>query len=127
MSVIAGPVEEITIDGRRFTVSADSDAERDLGGMTVELLPNADKTIRKKKTPKPWKLSGLSVVVSDARGDHEFLSELSDNDDMVPITVTFPSGITYMGNGTLVGDFTYKSASATADIELGGEGLLEQQ
>lgn len=127
MTVIAGPVEEITIDGRRFTVTADNDTERDLGGCTVELLPNADRTVRKKKTPKPWKLSGLSVEVSDARSDQEFLNEKAEAPELYPITVTFSSGITYSGNGTVSGDVSFKSGSSTADIELSGEDKLEQQ
>jgi hypothetical protein len=127
MTVIAGPVEEITLDGRRFTVAADSDAERDLGGKTIELMSNGDGSVRKKMTPKPWKLGGLSVEVSDARSDQEFLTEKALEDELFPITITFSSGITYSGTGTIVGDISYKSGSATADIELGGEGQLEQQ
>lgn len=127
MTVLAGPVEEVNIDGRRFTVAADNDTERDLGGKTVELMPNADGTVRKKLMAKPWKLGGISVECSDIRSDHEFLVEKAAEAGLYPITVTFASGITYSGVGSITGDVLYKSATGTADIELGGEASLEQQ
>lgn len=127
MTVIAGPVQDITIDGRRFTVTADNDTERDLGGMTIERMMNADSSSRKKKTPRPWKLSGLAVEVSDARSDQEFLDEVAEKDDDVPITATFANGVTYTGTGSIDGDVVYKSGGATAEISLSGGRKLEQQ
>ena len=127
MAVIAGPIEEVNIDGRRFTVSSDNDTERDLGGKTVELLPNADSTVRKKMMAKPWMLGGISVECNDIKSDHEFLVEKAAEPGLYPITVTFSSGVTYAGIGSIVGDVKYKSATGTADIELGGEDKLEQQ
>lgn len=127
MGALAGAIEEVTIDGRRFSVTADNDTERDLGGMSADILMNSDGTTRNQQKREAWKLSGIAVEISDIRADQEFLQEQLEKDDSYPITVTFVSGITYAGNGRIIGRAIYKSASATADIELSGGGSLEQQ
>jgi hypothetical protein len=79
------------------------------------------------KTRKPWKVSGVSVEIDENRGDSDFLQEKADALEFFPITLTLASGHTYAGVGTISGDFTAKTMSATCDVELSGRDRLAQQ
>lgn len=125
--IVAGSIESVTINGRLFPVSADADPNRDLGGFTVQIVPNGDGTVRKIKTRKPWKIGGLTLAVDDARGDQEFLQDVADSNDLANMLVTHPSGISYRGKGSLDEGLEYSSANGTAEVTLAGEKKLEQQ
>jgi hypothetical protein len=125
MTVLAGPIEEVTIDGRRFTVSADNDSSRDLGGKKAELLPNADATTRVKMQRTPWSVDGVTIPIDDSQGDQEFLSEVIGR--IVPISFRFTNQVTYSGAGTITSEVKMKTGSATAEVSFGGSGTLEQQ
>lgn len=123
---IGGSIESVTIRGRSFAVAADADATRDLGGFSNERQMNGNGTRRLIKTRKGWEVSGLSLEINDTRGDHEFLQDVADGDD-VPVTVTYASGITYEGLGNITGDLQVSSQSTTGSVTLGGGGTFTQQ
>ena|SRR5688572_22966489 len=127
MSAVGGSIESVTIDGRRFPVAADADADRDIGGFTNEVSANGDGSARILKTRKPWKVSGLSVEIDENRADQDFLQEKADALEFYPITITLASGHTYAGEGIVSGDLTAKTMSATADVELSGRDRLARQ
>jgi hypothetical protein len=127
MSAVGGSVESITIDGRRFAVAADADADRALGGFTNEVSSNGDGSARIIKTRVPWKLSGLSVEIDEDRADSDFLQEKADALEFYPITITLASGHTYAGEGVVSGDLASKTMSATCDLELSGRDRLALQ
>lgn len=122
-----GSILEITIDGRVFPVAADADSNRDLGGFTAEQESNGDGSARKVLTRKPWSLDGIAVEVDDDRGDQEFLQDVEDSTDNVPITITYVTGITYSGLGSVTGDFTKSSMNATAGLTMKGPDKLVKQ
>lgn len=123
----SGSIESVTVDGRRFSVAADADADRDLGGFSNEAQPNGDGTVRYVKTAKPWKASGLTLSLRSERGDQEFLQQKADALEPYPITMTEVDGTTWAGVGMVTGDLAGKTMSGTADVELSGEGRLERQ
>jgi hypothetical protein len=127
MAETGGSVEEVTLRGRRFTVAADADTNRKLGGFENELQANGDGTARQVKTRVPWMIDGLQLSLDDARADHEFLQEIADGQSFIPITVTFASGTTYQGRGTITGELQGASQNATGAVSLSGPGKLEQQ
>lgn len=127
MSAVGGSIESCTIDGRRFAVAADSDADRDLGGFTNEVSANGDGSARILKTRKPWKVSGVSLEINEDRADSDFLQEKADALEFYPITITLASGHTYAGEGIVSSDLTAKTMSATCDVELSGRDRLAQQ
>lgn len=122
-----GSIESVSIKNRIFSVAADADAERDLGGFTVERMSNGDGSVRRKKTRKPWMLSGLTLSIDDNNQDQEFLQGIADGEEEVAITVTYVSGITYGGTGGLEGDLKFGNQNTTADVTLAGGFKLEQQ
>lgn len=122
----AGSIVEVSVRGRRFTVAADSDASRDLGGEMVEAQPNGDGTVRYVGTRKPWKVGGLNLATDDGKADQEFLVEVSLGDEVM-ITFTYPDNTTYEGKGKPTGDIVYNNQSGTIPIEFSGGGSLSQQ
>ena len=127
MPAVGGSIESISIRGRLFPVAADAEVQRKLGGFENELQPNGDGSARLIKTRVPWMLDGLTVEIDEDRGDHEFLQEIADDSDYVPVTITFASGSTWQGRGTISGELQVSSQNATASFSLGGPGALTQQ
>ncbi len=127
MTAIGGSIESVTIDGRNFPVAADAEAQRKIGGFENEVQSNGDGTARLIKTRVPLAINGLTLETDDARGDHEFIQDLSDLNDFVPITITYASGITYQGSAQIVDETQASSQSATTAVSLMGPGKLTRQ
>ena len=122
----SGPIRNITIDGNTYTVRADANPSRDLGGFTKESQINGDGTVTQKMTPKPWMLEGLTVELDDALSSQEVLQSVIDSPRDVDITATWVNGVSYGGRGTITGDLKKASQEGTADITLSGGGKLKK-
>jgi len=127
MPAIGGSIESITLSGRGFAVAADAEAQRKIGGFENEVQANGDGTARLIKTRVPLALNGLTIEIDDDRGDHEFLQELSDQNDFFPIVISYASGEDYQGTAQIVGETQASSQSASASISLMGPGILTKQ
>lgn len=127
MPAIGGSIESLTLDGRNFSVAADAEVQRKMGGFENEVMANGDGSGRLLKTRVPLLLDGVTVNVDDGRGDHEFLNELSKRNDFFPIAITYASGITYQGVAQLSGELQASSQNATMPVTLAGPGELTQQ
>jgi len=127
MTAIGGPIENLALDGRIFSVAADADSNRKLGGTENEVQPNGDGTSRIVKSRAMPSLDGLTLSIDDTRGDMEYLQELQDRKDFFPVAITYSSGITYQGSMQIVGEVTYSSQNTTASLALAGTGRLTQQ
>ena len=127
MSGVGGSIESITMDGRTFSVAADAEAQRKLGGFENEVQANGDGTARLIKTRVPLSLDGLTVGIDDAQDDAEFLQGLQDGNDYFPIAITYASGEVYQGEAQIVGETQASSQNATATVSLMGPGILTRQ
>ena len=127
MSAIGGSIESVTLKGREFAVAADAEANRKHGGFENEVRANGDGTARLIKTRVPLSLDGLTLVVDDSRGDHEYLQALANRKDFFPLAITYASGVTYGGTGQIVGELQSSSQAATAQVSLMGPGVLTRQ
>jgi hypothetical protein len=74
-----------------------------------------------------FKLDGLQLDVNDTRGDQEFLQGICDSPDLVPVTITYVSGITYQGVGTVTGEVQYSSQNGTCTVTLEGQAQVTIQ
>jgi hypothetical protein len=124
---VGGSIEKISIRGRIFPVASDADATKKLGGFENEVASNGDGSARKIMTRVPWSIDGVQVEISDVRNDAEFLQEIADSAEWVPIAMTLASGAVYQAEGTVSGEIGSSSQSATASITLSGPGTLTQQ
>jgi hypothetical protein len=127
MPAVGGSIESISIRGRLFPVAADVDASPKLGGFENEVQPNGDGSARIVKTRVAWSVGGLKVEINNARGDHEFLQEISDATDYETFTMTLADGTTWQGLGILTGEVTASTQSSTAELNVMGQGELTQQ
>lgn len=127
MTAIGGSIESVTLAGREFAVAADAEANRKMGGFENEVQSNGNGTARLIKTRVPMAIDGLTLVVDDARGDHEYLQSLSNRNDFFPVGITYVSGLTYGGTGQITGELQSSSKAATAQVSIMGPGVLSRQ
>ena len=127
MAAVGGSIESVTLEGRTFSVPADAEVTRKIGGWENEVEANGDGTGRLIKTRVPFSLDGLTVSIDDTRDDAEYLQELQDRRDFFPVSITFASGKTYQGTGQITGEAGTGSQSTTADISIKGSGKLTPQ
>lgn len=124
---VGGSLESITLDGRTYSVTADTEAQRKIGGFENELQANGDGTVRQIKTRVPWGLDGLAIDIDDDQGDQEFLQDLQDRNGLFPITATYASGKVWQGTGQIVGETQYSNQNTTAALSLMGSGIFTSQ
>jgi hypothetical protein len=127
MAAVGGSIESVILAGRTFSVTADAETQRKLGGFENEVEANGDGTARPLKTRVTLSISGLVVAVDDFRGDDTFLQDLADGLDYFTVAVTYASGATYQGQAQIVGELQVNSQNATAAISLKGPGKLTRQ
>lgn len=127
MTAVGGSLESINLKGRTFSVAADADVARKLGGFENEVEVNGDGSGRLIKTRVPFSKEGITISVDDDRGDQEFLQNLANLKDFFAINATYASGAVWQGDGQLTGDLVYSSQSATAAINVKGTGKLTKQ
>jgi hypothetical protein len=126
-NAVGGSIQDLTLDGRTFSVANDADAQRGLGGYVNDVESNGNDTVRLLKTRQPWSVADLTVSVDDAAGDQQFLQDLEDANDFFAILVTYASGAIWQGTGQVVGEVNYSNSKATASVSLKGSGKLTQQ
>lgn len=127
MTAVGGSIESVALDGRLFSVAADADSTRKLGGFENEHQSNGDGTGRMLKTRVGWSVDGLTLSIDDTRGDAEYLQELQDGLDEFPIAITYASGTVYQGTGQIVGETGTSSQNTTGSVALMGSGKLTPQ
>ncbi len=127
MVAIGGSIEQVSLAGRIFSVPADADTGRKLGGFENEYQPNGDGTGRLIKTRTGWSIDGLLIQIDDTSDDDDFIQDLADRADFFPVTVTYVSGAVRQGTGQIVGENPTASQAATKAISLMGPGELTLQ
>ncbi len=127
MAVVAGSVLDLIIAGRVFAVPADNDSGRKLGGTENEVVSNGDGSARIIKSRVPLNIDSIAVSVDDDRGDQQFLQDISNGNDFVPVNVTYASGDTWQGSAIITGELSYSSANGIASFGLMGPGELTKQ
>lgn len=127
MAAIGGSPETITISGREFPVTQDADPGRDLGGYSNEIEMNGNGTARTIKTRMASGINGVVVEIDDDRDDQSFLQNKRDEKAPFDYSITYASGATWQGRGTITGDLTFSAQAATATFSIMGGGKLTKQ
>jgi hypothetical protein len=127
MAAVGGSIESINLAGRNFAVAADAEAQRKLGGFENEVQSNGDGTARLIKTRVPLSIDGLTLEIDDDRADQEFLQDVSNRNDFVPLVISYASGADYQGTVQIVGETQVSSQNATAAVSFMGPGVLTKQ
>ncbi len=127
MVAIGGSIQEISIRGRTFSVAADADATRKLGGFENDVQANGDGSARIIQTVVPLSIDGITVTIDDSRADQEFLQSIADGKKFEPTVITFASGAVWECESILTGEFAFSSQNATASLALMGPRSMNQQ
>lgn len=127
MGAVGGPIVDLNLSGRSFSVAEDAESNRKIGGDENTVAMNGDKTARLIKSLVPWGADGLTVSVDDEKGDHEFLQNLANRNSFFAITVTYANGEIWQGDGQIVGEVAYSSKNTVATVALQGTGEFTKQ
>lgn len=127
MPPVGGSIESITLKGRTFSVAADNEAQRKIGGFENEIQANGDGTSRIVKTRVPPSFAGLTVAIDDAASDQEFLQGLADGNEFFPVSLTLASGEVWQGLGQISGELQTSTQNATASFDIMGTGVFTRQ
>jgi hypothetical protein len=127
MTATGGSIDSVSLAGREFAVPTDAEATRHLGGKEAEVEANGNNTVRVILTAVAWMIDGFAIEVDDDNGDQEYVQDIIDAGQLIPIYVTFASGITYQGTGMITGAIGFASKASTMGIACKGEGKLTPQ
>jgi hypothetical protein len=122
MNVRAGDLRQVTINGREFDPAPESGCTILPGGFANEhaLTGNGKNHVTQKRQKAG--INELSVSIDDSREDLEFLKDIADSGESVPVTATLASGMAYSGPLILVAeDLGKDTAEGTATFSLVGE------
>jgi len=122
---ISGPIESITIAGRRFPVDGEDAGNVVLSGFKNEVKFNGDGTKRIIRSRASGSIKNLNVQITHENKDLEFLRDQQSTSDFFDVSITYCDGTIYAGSMQFVDDITEDTQQGTAGISL--EGDLEQQ
>jgi hypothetical protein len=124
MGVRAGDIRQFTYGGREFDVQGeDANVVINLGGYTAEVGLNGNQTPHVTKRSKKAVVSDVTISVDDNRKDLEFLQDKQNAAELVPLSITLASGVTYSGQMALVGDLQKSTGDGTATLTFEGAKL----
>jgi len=122
---ISGPIESITIAGRRFPVDGEDAGNVILSGFKNEVKFNGDGSKRIVRSRANGSIKNLNVQITHANKDLEFLRDKQSTSDFFDVSITYCDGTIYAGSMQFVDDITEDTQQGTAGISLDGD--LEQQ
>jgi hypothetical protein len=122
---ISGPIESITLAGRRFATDGEDAGNISLSGMTNEVKFNGDGSKRLVRGRVSGMIENLNVQITHERKDLEYLTNLRGQSDFFDVSLTLVDGTVYSGSMQLTGDIKEDTKEGTAAITL--EGDLEMQ
>ena len=122
---ISGPIESITIAGRRFPVDGEDAGNVILSGLKNEVKFNGDGSKRMIKSRANGSIKGLNVQITHENKDLEFLRDKQSTSDFFDVSLTYCDGTIYAGSMQFVDDITEDTQQGTASVSL--EGDLDMQ
>jgi hypothetical protein len=122
---ISGPIESITIAGRRFPCDGEDAGNIILQGKKNEIKFNGDGSKRIIRSMANGSIKNLNVQITHGNKDLEYLREQQSKSDFFDVSITFCDGTIYSGSMQFVDDITEDTQQGTAGISL--EGDLEMQ
>ena len=122
---ISGPVESITIAGRRFPVDGEDAGNVTLSGFKNEIKFNGDGSKRLIRSRAHGSIKNLNLQITHGNKDLEFLRDKQSTSDFFDVSLTYCDGTIYAGSMQFVDDITEDTQQGTASVSL--EGDLDMQ
>jgi len=125
MNNISGPIESISIAGRRFPVEGEDAGNITLPGFKNEIKFNGDGSKRLIRSRAHGSIKNLNVQITHENKDLEYLRDKQSLSDFFDVSLTYCDGTVYSGSMQFVEDIVEDTQQGTASISL--EGDLEKQ
>jgi len=122
---ISGPIESLTIGGRRFAVNGDDAGNITLQGKKNEVKFNGDGSKRIIRSLASGSIKNLNVQITHENKDLEFLRDLQSDSDFFDVSLTLCDGTIYAGSMQFVDDITEDTQQGTASVSLEGDLTLQ--
>jgi hypothetical protein len=122
---ISGPVESITIAGRRFSTDGEDAGKITLSGFKNEVKFNGDGSKRMIRSRVSGSIKDLNVQVTHRNKDLEYMSDKQSTSDFFDVSLTLTDGTTYAGSMQFVEEIEEDTQQGTISVSL--EGDLEMQ
>lgn len=121
----SGPLESITIKGRRFAVAEDDTTNINLGGKNNEVYANGDGTVRVQQSRVPSSVEGINIIFDPDKDDDGYLSEIKETGDLFDCSITANDGTIFSGSMQLIGDLIFDLTAGKLPITL--KGTMQKQ
>lgn len=130
---VGGSIREIHLAGRTFSVAADGEVERVLGGAQNEVRIFA-KSSTVVQSIRPWALRNVVVSIDPNLADHEFLQAIAngslsgaDSNGFYSMSITYVLGEEWVGVGTIVDEPAHNSHKSTCTLNLSGPPTINDE
>jgi hypothetical protein len=123
IAVRGGDIRQLTINGREFSVMKEATVNIDLGGFQNDGGLNGNGTLHINQQRKLAGFSDCPISIDDSEGDYEFLQNLANTGEPVPITITLASTTTYSGTLSVWGELQKNTGEGSATLEMRGESM----
>jgi hypothetical protein len=121
----SGPLESITIKGRRFSVAEDDTTNLNLGGKNNEVYANGDGTVRVQQSRVPSSVEGINIIFDPDKDDDGYLTEIKESGDLVDVSITANDGTIFSGSAQITGDLVFDLTAGKLPITL--KGAMQKQ
>ena len=121
MAAVGGPVESITINGRNFVCDSEDDVSITPKGFNNAVKQNGDGTTRLVKSWHVGSIEGLNITIDEQAGDLEFLQDLQNKCEFVPVQCTLVNGVVYNGTMQITNAVKLSTKESTAEVTLNGD------
>lgn len=118
---ISGPIESITIAGRRFPVDGEDAGNVTLPGFKNEVKFNGDGTKRMIRSRAHGSIKNLNVQITHENKDLEYLRDKQSLSDFFDVSLTYCDGTIYAGSMQFVDEITEDTQQGVAGISLEGD------
>jgi hypothetical protein len=118
-----GALKRIQVKGRPFAVSGENAGNRTLGGRENEIAKNGDSTVRVLQKEVPWKLADVEIS-TDMLG-HQFMQDIADIGEEVPIMWTLANDAIVSGLGIPTGTIEFDQMTGLLKCTFEGSGKAE--
>lgn len=114
-SVRGSDIRQMMIGGREFDVAPESNVTYRLAGYTNESTPTGNGGMHTVQRRKLGGFESLPLSVDPTRGDIEYLQDLADKGEPVPMSMATATA-TYAGQLTIQGDINPNTGDGQVEI-----------
>lgn len=124
MKVIrGGDIRQFKLNGKEFDVPSGTAISVTPQGLTNTYSASGNGNVSGTQVRIPAKLSGVQVSIDNSNDDYNFLCDIRDKGEFVPVTITLADGTAWNGTLGIQGDLTYASDTGIAAFEMAGSKL----